>query len=61
MIKGVHHSPVFGFKITVKQDKRPEILKIDEIKNLLYQAKAQVLEERYFQLFRDAFIGVLGG
>lgn len=41
MIKGVHQSPVFGLKIVVKQDKRPEILKIDEIKNLLYQAKAQ--------------------
>lgn len=40
MIKGVHHSPVFGLKIVVKQDKRPEILRIDEIKNLLYQAKA---------------------
>ena len=41
MVKGVHNSPVFGIKISVKQDKRPEILKIDEIKNLLYQAKAQ--------------------
>lgn len=41
MIKRVHHSPVFGLKIIVKQDKRPEILKIDEIKNLLYQEKAQ--------------------
>jgi integrase len=41
MIKGVHNSPVFGIKISIKQDKRPEILKIDEIKNLLYQAKAQ--------------------
>lgn len=41
MFKGVHHNPVFGLKITVKQDKRPEILKIDEIKKLLYEAKAQ--------------------
>ena len=41
MVKGVHNSPVFGIKISIKQDKRPEILKIDEIKNLLYQAKGQ--------------------
>ena len=41
LIRGVHHSPVFGIKISIKQDRRPEILKMDEIKNLLYQAKAQ--------------------
>lgn len=41
MIRGVHHSPVYGLKITLKQEKRPEILKIDEIRKLLHEAKAQ--------------------
>ena len=40
-VRGIHHSPVFGLKIIVKQDKRPEILKPHEIRKLLYEAKAQ--------------------
>jgi integrase len=41
LIRGVHLSPVQGLKIVVKQDKRPEILKTDEIRKLLYEAKYQ--------------------
>jgi integrase len=41
VIRGLHNSPVHGLKITIKQDKRPEILKSEEIKNLLFQAKVQ--------------------
>ncbi len=40
-VRGIHHSPVFGLKIVVKQDKRPEILKPHEIRKLLFEAKAQ--------------------
>ena len=40
-IRGVLHSPVYGLNVTVKQDKRPEILKPHEIRKLLYEAKAQ--------------------
>ncbi|MEC7276973.1 MAG: site-specific integrase [Bdellovibrionota bacterium] len=40
-VRGIHHSPVFGLKIVVKQDKRLEILKPHEIRKLLYEAKAQ--------------------
>ncbi len=47
VIRGVHHSPVFGVKIVLKQDKRPEILKGDEIRKLLYEAKVQK-HEWYF-------------
>ena len=47
VIRGVHHSPVYGVKIVFKQDKRPEILKGDEIRKLLYEAKAQK-HEWYF-------------
>jgi integrase len=39
LILGVHNSPVTGIKITVNQEKRPEILKKDEIVKLLYEAK----------------------
>ena len=39
VIRGIHNSPVYGLKITIKQDKRPEILKTDEIRKLLYEAK----------------------
>lgn len=41
IIRGVLHSPVYGLKIVVKQDKRPEILKPHEIRKLLYEAKVQ--------------------
>lgn len=40
-ITGVHQSPVYGLQITLVQDKRPEILKVGEIRTLLYEAKVQ--------------------
>ncbi|QDK42704.1 hypothetical protein DOM21_14845 [Bacteriovorax stolpii] len=40
-ITGVHQSPVYGLQISVIQDKRPEILKLEEIRILLYEAQAQ--------------------
>ena len=40
-ITGVHQSPVHGLQITLIQDKRPEILKVGEIRTLLYEAKVQ--------------------
>jgi len=46
-VRGIHNSPVYGLKITIKQDKRPEILKTDEIRKLLYEAKIQK-HEWYF-------------
>jgi len=41
LIRGVHHSPVYGLKITVREEKRPEILKRDEIRKLLREAREQ--------------------
>jgi integrase len=35
----VTHSPVFGLKIVLKEDKKPEILKLDEIRRLLREAR----------------------
>lgn len=40
-IRGTHQSPVHGLQITVIQDKKPEILKISEIRTFLYEAKVQ--------------------
>ncbi len=39
-IRGVHHSPVYGLKIHQKEEKRPEILKVDEIRKLLHESKS---------------------
>ena len=39
IIRGVTHSPVFGLKIVLKEDKKPEILKLDEIRLLLREAR----------------------
>lgn len=39
IIRGVTHSPVFGLKIVLKENKKPEILKLEEIRYLLRQAK----------------------
>lgn len=39
LIKGVNCSPVFGLKVTVKQKEKPSILKTDEIKKLLHEAR----------------------
>ena len=38
-IRGVTHSPVFGLKIVLREDKKPEILKLDEIRWLLREAR----------------------
>jgi integrase len=38
IIRGVTHSPVFGLKIVLKEDKKPEILKLEEIRHLLREA-----------------------
>lgn len=47
IIRGVLHSPVYGLKVTIKQDMRPEILKTHEIRKLLYEAKVQDHEWYY--------------
>ncbi len=39
IIRGVTHSPVFGLKIFLKEDKKPEILKLEEIRRLLREAR----------------------
>lgn len=39
IIRGVTHSPVFGLKIVLKEDKKPEILKLEEIRHLLREAR----------------------
>ncbi|PIP93476.1 MAG: hypothetical protein COV37_16490 [Bdellovibrio sp. CG11_big_fil_rev_8_21_14_0_20_39_38] len=39
LIRGVHQSPVYGLQINVVQDHKPEILKLSEIRTLLYEAK----------------------
>ncbi len=39
IIRGVHQSPVYGLKIILKEEKRPEILKAEEIRLLLYESK----------------------
>ncbi|MBT7611577.1 MAG: site-specific integrase [Bacteriovoracaceae bacterium] len=40
IIRGVHQSPVYGLKIILKEEKRPEILKTEEIRTLLYESKS---------------------
>jgi integrase len=39
IIRGVTHSPVFGLKIVLKEDKKPEILNLDELRLLLRMAR----------------------
>lgn len=39
IIRGVTHSPVLGLKIVLKEDKKPEILKLDELRLLLREAR----------------------
>ncbi|MBF0443916.1 MAG: hypothetical protein HQK54_18550, partial [Oligoflexales bacterium] len=42
IINGVHHSPVYGLEIEFdREEKRPEILTCEEIRNLLRKAKEQ--------------------
>jgi integrase len=36
IIRNVTQSPVYGLKITLKEEKRPEILKVEEIRKLLH-------------------------
>lgn len=46
-IRGVTCSPVYGLRIVVKEERRPEILKLDEMRKLLSEARA-VNHEWYF-------------
>jgi integrase len=39
IIRNVTQSPVHGLKIVLKEEKRPEILKVEEIRKLLYEAR----------------------
>lgn len=39
IIRNVTQSPVYGLKITLKEEKRPEILKAEEIRKLLHEAR----------------------
>lgn len=39
IIRNVTQSPVHGLKITLKEEKRPEILKAEEIRKLLHEAR----------------------
>jgi integrase len=39
IIRNVTQSPVYGLKITLKEEKRPEILKTEEIRKLLSEAR----------------------
>lgn len=41
LIRGVHQSPVYGVQITIIEDKRPEIFKVEQIRKLLFEAKAR--------------------
>ena len=59
-IRGVLHSPVYGLKVVVKQDKRPEILKPNEIRKLLYEAKYQK-HEWYFVWAMALLTGMRNG
>lgn len=39
MIQGVHASPVYGIKLSIKSEKTPDILTLEEIKKFLQAAK----------------------
>lgn len=41
LIRGVHHSPVFGIKLKKSSEKRAEVLTLEEMKKLLSEAKNQ--------------------
>ncbi len=47
VIRGVTCSPVYGLRIVVKEERRPEILKLDEMRKLLSEARA-INHEWYF-------------
>lgn len=47
VIRGVTCSPVYGLRIVVKEERRPEILKLEEMRKLLSEARA-VNHEWYF-------------
>ncbi len=60
IIRGVTHSPVFGVKITLKEDKRPEILKLDEMRLLLKVARER--RHPWFSIWAVAlFTGMRSG
>ncbi|MBD66509.1 MAG: hypothetical protein CME62_14955 [Halobacteriovoraceae bacterium] len=54
LVRGVHNSPVFGLKIILKYDKKPEILKKNEIIHLLN--KADESNHEWFSIWAVALL-----
>jgi integrase len=53
-IRGIHNSPVHGLRIVIKEDKRPEILKKDEIRKLLFEGKAR--DHKWYHIWAVALL-----
>lgn len=54
IIKGVQISPVHGIQITIKEDKKPEIFTIEQIRKLLYEANKS--QSKWFPLWTVALL-----
>lgn len=54
IIRNVTQSPVYGFKITLKEEKRPETLKVEEMRKLLFQAK--IVNSKWFPIWAIALM-----
>lgn len=54
LIRGIHHSPVYGLKISIKNDKRQEILRKEEI--ILLLEKAKKLNSEWFPIWAVALL-----
>jgi integrase len=53
-IRGIHNSPVYGLKIHQKEEKRPEILKVDEIRKLLHESKS--IDHEWYPIWAMALL-----
>ena len=54
LVRGVHHSPVYGLKISIKNDKRQEILKKEEI--ILLLERAREINPEWFPVWAVALL-----
>ena len=54
IIRGVTCSPVYGLRIVLKEERRPEILKLDEMRKLLSEARA--LNHEWFSVWAMALM-----
>lgn len=54
LVRGMHQSPTFGVQVDKREERKPEILNLGQIRKLLEQAKA--IDHKWFPVWAMALL-----